>query len=75
VIRPLHDRMPVILEKDQCSAWLSPQSTPSLLEELLHPAREDVLTAYPVSSKVNRPGIDTADCLEPLQAPGRLVGR
>jgi putative SOS response-associated peptidase YedK len=48
-VRPLHDRMPVILESDQFEPWLSGKAG----FEALKPAAEDVLRRWPVSKRVN----------------------
>jgi putative SOS response-associated peptidase YedK len=74
VVAPIHDRMPVILEREQFDAWLDPaRREAGDLEELLQPYPADRLFAEPVSTRVNRPENDDALCLEPT-APqqGRL---
>ena len=48
-VRELHDRMPVILERDQFEPWLSGKAG----VEVLKPAAEDVLRRWPVSKRVN----------------------
>jgi putative SOS response-associated peptidase YedK len=45
----VHDRMPVILEKDQWDAWLSGDAG----IEFLKPANDDVLQRVPVSKRIN----------------------
>jgi putative SOS response-associated peptidase YedK len=53
-IAPLHDRMPVVLEQRDWDRWLDPTATDTgALGELLVPARDDTLVAYPVSTAVN----------------------
>jgi putative SOS response-associated peptidase YedK len=62
VVGELHDRMPVILEPQDWPTWLGEMEgdpTP-----LLKPARDDVLSVWPVSKQVNRPQNDEADLLE-----------
>ena len=51
-LRPIHDRMPVILEPDSFQPWLSSQSG----TELLIPTPEEKLTSWPVSTRVNKAG-------------------
>ena len=60
----LHDRMPVIIEPEQCEAWLT--GTAGL--ELLKPAANDVLQCWPVSRRVNssRAPDDDASLIEPV---------
>ena len=54
VVGELHNRMPAILSPDEWRLWLDPMiSDVALLENLLHPAAEDVLRLDPVSLLVN----------------------
>lgn len=65
VLRELHDRMPVVLEPADYDLWLDPQTEDrQRLEELLVPCADDVLTAYPVGTRVNSPRHDDAMCVE-----------
>jgi putative SOS response-associated peptidase YedK len=61
-MRPIHDRMPVILARDEQARWLSPASTAAELQELFDPYRGDDLEAYEVSTLVNSPAHDVAEC-------------
>ncbi len=63
--KPLHDRMPVILDPASYASWLDPEVT-SPGRDLLAPAPDDLLTAYPVSRRVNRTENDDQTCVEPL---------
>ncbi len=63
-----HDRMPVILEPDRWDQWLDPATPAEEVQALLVPARDELLTAYPVSSSVNRVAYDGVDCLAPVPA-------
>jgi putative SOS response-associated peptidase YedK len=54
-MRPLHDRMPVVLDAEGVDAWLDPGAPPGELQRLLAPAPEDALEAWPVSRRVNSP--------------------
>ena len=54
LMRPIHDRMPVILAANDYSAWLAPgQEGGESLQGLLRPCAEDVLEAYTISTRVN----------------------
>lgn len=69
VLEPLHDRMPVILPPQDYERWLDPERTnPADLVELLRPCPNDWLVTRPVSSKVNRAGLDSSACVEPAAA-------
>lgn len=68
VLRPVHDRMPVILNRKDYDLWLDPEmQQPDRLQPLLRPYSADAMTSYPVSSTVNNPRNDTAACTQPLQ--------
>ncbi len=63
----IHNRMPVILRKEDYAFWLSPQEEPvPALQALLKPFDPDAMTAYPVSKMVNRPNNDTPELLKPV---------
>ncbi|MCS7010834.1 MAG: SOS response-associated peptidase [Anaerolineales bacterium] len=67
VVRPIHERMPVILPRNRYAQWLAPSlQSPLDLRRMLHPYPAQEMEAYPVSSRVNHPSYDQADCL--LQA-------
>lgn len=66
LLRPIHDRMPVVLDRAHHDAWLDPASSRSQLEALLRPAPDDALRAFPVSRRVNSPEHDDPACIEPL---------
>lgn len=72
LMAPLHDRMPVILSREAEDIWLDGRAPLELLPSLLVPCPDQELEAYPVSTRVNRPGYDDPDCIEPLpeEAPG-----
>jgi putative SOS response-associated peptidase YedK len=66
-IRPLHERMPVVLAPEAWAAWLDPQNrdTRSLLP-LLVPTPDAEWQLVPVSRRVNDARSDDADLIEPL---------
>ena len=65
VLRPLHDRMPVILERDDFDRWLDPGAAdPRDLHDLLVPCGDEVLEAYPVSRAVGNAGVDRPQLIE-----------
>ena len=43
LLRPIHDRMPVILAPEAEAAWLDVESDPAAIADLLRPAPEDML--------------------------------
>lgn len=73
VVRPIHDRMPVILSADAYESWLGEAGPPSRtkLAILLRPYPAGLMRAYPVSRDVNSPANDRPDLLEPVAAEGQ----
>jgi len=65
-LKPIHERMPVILSEDTYLSWLDRQSSPDLLKTLLLPYPEGLLTHHEISKKINSPKNDTPDCLEAI---------
>lgn len=54
VLRPVHDRMPVILHPEDYELWLGGcERDRTLIRELLRPYPEGEMTGYPVGSAVN----------------------
>jgi len=67
LLRPVHNRMPVILHPKDYDLWLDPEvQNAELLQPLLHPYSSAEMDAYPVSRWVNSPGNDDPRCIEPL---------
>jgi len=69
LVRPLHDRMPVILPAAAWDAWLSPAIDPAELRALLVPWAGDELEAVPVSSAVNRADCEGSECVREVPRP------
>lgn len=67
LIKPVHNRMPVILKKEDETTWLDHQnSDPEELEKSLKPFPSDQMEGYEVSTVVNSPTNDTESCIEPV---------
>ncbi|MEO8725293.1 MAG: SOS response-associated peptidase [Acidobacteriaceae bacterium] len=67
LLRPIHDRMPVIVPQNDYAAWLNPAGELSALKPLLKPFPAEEMQMYPVSTAVNRAGYDGADCVVPVR--------
>lgn len=68
LMRPIHNRMPVILPPVAYAAWLNPAILePRRLASLLVPYAGNDLRAYAVSSFVNSPGHESPQCIEPAK--------
>jgi putative SOS response-associated peptidase YedK len=69
LMRPIHDRMPVVLDPDAEAAWLDPEAEEGDLEELLRPAPEEALAVREVGDAVNDVRQDGPELLEPPLKP------
>jgi putative SOS response-associated peptidase YedK len=69
----IHDRMPLMVERDRWASWLDPAvDDPDTLKQLLVPAAPGRLEAYPVSTAVNSVRNNGPELLDALAAePGQ----
>lgn len=70
LMKPIHDRMPVVLDKSKENDWLNPDANEDVgfLEHLLKPFSAKDMDAYTVSSEVNSAKHNTAELIEPATA-------
>lgn len=69
LVRPIHDRMPVIVGPEDYSRWLDPAlQTPKELEPLLRPYPSNLMQAQAVSPHVNSPAHEDPKCIEPASS-------
>jgi putative SOS response-associated peptidase YedK len=62
LMKPLHSRMPVILDEEQEKIWLDSNITDSTyLKTLLTPYSNQSMNAFPVSTMVNNPKNDSIE--------------
>ena len=67
LMKPIHDRMPVILHSNDESKWLDPELIDlDSLVTLLIPYPSDLMKAYEVSTIVNSPKNDSLHCISQL---------
>ena len=64
-MKPLHDRMPAILDPKDYDRWLGPSQEPASVVELLRPGANDGYEMTAVSPKVNNARFEDPACLEP----------
>ena len=64
----VHDRMPVILDRDSYNLWLDPGMTDvQVVSELLKPYDAKAMGCYPVSTRINHVANDDEECSRPVQ--------
>ena len=55
LMRPIHDRMPVILPLESLDSWLTPTELPiEVLEFFMKPYNSEKMQFWPVSTEVNK---------------------
>ncbi len=72
MMRPIHNRMPVILEREVEAAWLSDEADEAELVSMLKPAPDDLLTSRVVSDLVNNVREDGPRLIEPREEQSAL---
>ena len=65
-VMPIHDRMPVILDENDYSAWLDPKTQVEDLKSLLIPFNDEDIELQPVSKRVNSPRNDDPECIQAI---------
>jgi putative SOS response-associated peptidase YedK len=66
LMRPIHDRMPVILPTEHYDAWLDVSAgDAATLTPLLCPYPSEPMQAEPIGTYVNRPSNEGPKCIEP----------
>jgi putative SOS response-associated peptidase YedK len=71
LVKPIHDRMPVILPKDAEDFWLDSTVDPNRLLDLLQPYPAGEMSSYTVSKLVNSVKNDSPECIEPADVMGQ----
>ena len=72
VVRPIHERMPVVLTEEEHEQWLDPSLSVGARLLLLDPHPSAEMTAYRVSKAVNRPitfGPELIESLKVVEVP------
>jgi len=73
LIRPIHDRMPVVLSPSHEARWLEPDAAELDLLSLLVPAPDELLVAREVIDAVNDVRENGPHLLEPREAQPQLL--
>lgn len=69
LVKPVHDRMPVILPAEAVKTWLGSDASPETLKGLLRPYPAKCMRAELVSSRVNSARNDDPSLIEPVAGP------
>jgi putative SOS response-associated peptidase YedK len=69
IVRPFHERMPVILPREEWTNWLDAKQTEAALTPLLRPLPSEAMNVYPVDSRVNNVRNEGAACLTRVAEP------
>lgn len=73
LVKPVHDRMPAIVDEADYDAWLDVDAFPAEAAlTMLRPYPADRMKGCKVGTRVNRPENDDPDCLWPLGPDARL---
>ena len=65
LMAPIHHRMPVIFEEKERNIWLD-ENHPERLKMILKPCPSELLQAWPVSLRVNRPVFNSPECFKDI---------
>lgn len=65
IVRPVHERMPVMLTGDALWAWMEGTSAADL-QAMLKPYPPQKMHSYPVAPLVNRPELDSSELVQPV---------
>jgi putative SOS response-associated peptidase YedK len=64
----VHDRMPVIFDRESYDLWLDPGMTNvQVVSDLLKPYEAQLMRCYPVSSRINHVANDDGECSERVE--------
>jgi putative SOS response-associated peptidase YedK len=72
LVAKLHNRMPAILDEGSWPAWLGDvEASPDDLKKMIvEPHPSQLMTAYPVSTRINNVKNDDAALIEPIAVKG-----
>ena len=75
LVKPYHDRMPVILEEGEYAKWLDPSiEEATSLKTVLKPSETDLMAVDPLDRRVNNGRNKEADCIQVVTDPRTAIG-
>jgi putative SOS response-associated peptidase YedK len=76
LVRPVHNRMPVILRPEDEEQWLDASRTPfAKAKSVLKPYPDELMDAHDVSQIVNSAKYDGPECIQPVSDNEITSGR
>jgi putative SOS response-associated peptidase YedK len=66
VLRPIHDRMPVIIAPEDYDCWLDKATAPEDVQSMLRQYPAEGMESFPVNTLVNNPRNESPKCVEPM---------
>lgn len=69
----VHDRMPLILREEAIARWLDPKTPLEEVSGLMRPYAAEEMDLFPVSTVVNTPKVDSAECVRRVEPGAKLV--
>ncbi len=66
LLRPIHDRMPVIIPRPSYDAWLSAETPEEALHGMLQPYPAEAMALFPVSRRVGNAKVDDPSLVSPI---------
>jgi putative SOS response-associated peptidase YedK len=63
VVSLIHDRMPVIIAKENYNLWLTSATEATVLQALLVPFVSEPMIAYAVTTKMSKPAFNNPECI------------
>jgi putative SOS response-associated peptidase YedK len=66
LLRPIHDRMPVIIAPQRYRSWLDPRTPVPAVQDMVQSFESDVMEAWPIGLRVNKPEEDDEGLLAGL---------
>jgi len=74
VMKRIHNRMPVILQREDEEKWLNCAANPfETVKPLLKPFPSELMEAWEVSRRIYEPGFDGAACITPAEEQPSLL--
>ncbi len=66
LLKPIHDRQPVIIDSDDYQRWLDPKTPVEEVATLTNPIADDRLEGWPVSNAAKSPANEGPSLTEPI---------